>query len=260
MSNQTCKKSNKNTVDIEICSNFQIKIHNSWLCFWNDEAKEEVKEIFKKIGEDYFPKKENIFRFMQSDLARIKCIIIGMDPYPSCYGENGTCIPHATGRSFEVASLESWQDKINQKSLINIIKTIYYNKTCKKVSIDEIREKLKSGEFKLSEPKLWFDKTEKQGVLWLNAALTVEQEQVGSHMKHWKEFMNEVFVYINQKNPNALWCLWGKNAQERVLKKIDKDKCICSSHPRCRKFICENCFQTITEKTGINWIYFLHTK
>ncbi|MBP5790357.1 MAG: hypothetical protein J6W29_09030, partial [Neisseriaceae bacterium] len=228
MSNQTCKQSNKNTVDIKICSNFQIKIHDSWSNFWdNENNKEKVKKIFNKIGEDYFPKKENIFRFMQNDLTQIKCIIIGMDPYPSCYKKNDECIPNATGRSFEVASLESWQDKINQKSLINIIKTIYYNKTGKKVSIDEIRKKLKSDEFELSEPKLWFDKTEKQGVLWLNAALTVKQGQAGSHITDWEEFMNMVFCYIKQKNHCAIWCLWGKKAQEKV--KIDKDKCICSS-------------------------------
>ena len=132
MSNQTCKQSNEDLVNIKICSNFQIKIHDSWSNFWDNEdnkAKKEVKKIFNEIDKDdkdYFPKKENIFRFMQNDLTQIKCIIIGMDPYPSCYKKNDECIPNATGRSFEVASLESWQDKINQKSLINIIKTIYY--------------------------------------------------------------------------------------------------------------------------------------
>ena len=259
MSNQTCKQSNEDLVNIKICSNFQIKIHDSWSNFWdNENNKEKVKEIFNKIRENYFPKKENIFRFMQNDLTQIKCIIIGMDPYPSCYEENGTCIPHATGRSFEVAGLKSWQDTINP-SLLNIIKALHYDETRKKISIDETRKECEG--FRLPD-KSWFDETEEQGVLWLNAALTVKQGQVGSHMEHWEKFMNEVFVYINQENPNALWCLWGKKAQKRVLNaiKIDETKCIYSSHPRFRKFICENCFQTITEKTGINWIYFLHTK
>ena len=60
--------------------------HPSWDVFMTDETIEQLKQIECKIGEsvkDYFPKDENVLRFLHTDLNNIKCIIVGMEPYPS---------------------------------------------------------------------------------------------------------------------------------------------------------------------------------
>ena len=104
------------------------KIHKSWLDFFTNDIENELENIEKQIGDNYFPSKENILRFMQLDLNKVKYIIVGMEPYPSSYIENNQVIPEATGRSFEVSSVKSWNQKFKQSSLRNILKTIYFNK------------------------------------------------------------------------------------------------------------------------------------
>ena len=64
MSNQTCKQSNEDLVNIKICSNFQIKIHDSWSNFWNNEdnkAKKKLKKYLLKLIKIIFLKKKIFF-------------------------------------------------------------------------------------------------------------------------------------------------------------------------------------------------------
>lgn len=89
------------------------KIHKSWLDFFTNDIENELENIEKQIGDNYFPSKENILRFMQLDLNKVKYIIVGMEPYPSSYIENNQVIPEATGRSFEVSSVKSWNKNLN---------------------------------------------------------------------------------------------------------------------------------------------------
>ena len=98
---------------------------------WNDFIKrkdiiESLKNIESKIGVNYYPSTENVLRFLETNLLNIKCIIVGMEPYPTSFIKDGKEVPIATGRSFEVALLEgeTWDYKIKQSSLRNILKTI----------------------------------------------------------------------------------------------------------------------------------------
>ena len=232
---------------------FIINNHPCWDDFLKrNDIQNELKEIEIKIGQDYFPKKENIFRFMENDIKNIKYIIVGMEPYPSSFEYNGEIIPEATGRSFEVGSLrtKTWGDKFKQSSLRNILKTIYYNETNTLIDLQTLRDKISNKEFQISNPSDWFDNTEKQGVLWLNATLTVKPNMVDTHRIYWNYFMTELFKYINQINPNVIWVLWGNAAQERVLSIIPKDNCICSVHPRLASFVNANCFKQLDQ---VNW-------
>ena len=68
------------------------KIHKSWLDFFTNDIENELENIEKQIGDNYFPSKENILRFMQLDLNKVKYIIVGMEPYPSSYIENNQVI------------------------------------------------------------------------------------------------------------------------------------------------------------------------
>jgi uracil DNA glycosylase len=104
-------------------------------------------------------------------------------------------------------------------------------------------------EFKILPPKALFDNLEQQGVLFLNATLTVQKNKVDSHTKYWKEFMEELIKFIDSKQ-NIKWLLWGDKAQNRILPIIDKNNAVCAVHPRIASFVEQNCFKEIT---SIRW-------
>ena len=94
-----------------------INNHPSWNAFLTDEIISKLDKIENEIGDDYTPSKENILRFMRLDLANVKVIIIGQDPY----FQQGA----ANGRSFQPALLKSWDEPFRQVSLKNILCLIY---------------------------------------------------------------------------------------------------------------------------------------
>ena len=224
--------------------------HKSWNNFFNEQNIEKIKEIENKINKNFYPIESKVLKFTENDLKKIKYIILGMDPYPSDYIKNGIITPEATGRSFEVDSLNNWNQKFKQSSLRNIVKTIYYNKYNKKISMDEIRELINEDKFKLKQPKEWFNSLEEQGVLFLNASLTVEPGKPDSHRKYWNDFMDSLIEYINE-NSDAKWCVWGDKAYNRIKNIVNQENIIKSSHPRVDKFVLENCFQYMKD---INWL------
>lgn len=230
-----------------------LNIDPSWNDFLNrKDIQEELKNIESKIGNNYFPSKENVLRFLSQNVNELKCIIVGMEPYPTSYKKDDIEIPMATGRSFEVSILEGkdWNFKIKQSSLRNILKTIYYNKTKNIRSLEEIREEINNGTFKILNPVELFDNLEKQGVMFLNATLTVEKENVDSHRKHWEYFMNELIKYIDSRNKSVYWLLWGDKAKTRILPFIKMSNAIITQHPRLAGFVKENCFNVIK---NVNW-------
>jgi uracil-DNA glycosylase len=229
----------------------QKDVHPSWNEFFTNEIKRELKNIENSVSE-YYPLEENVLRFTETDLANIKYVIVGMEPYCTEYIKNGQTIPEATGRSFEVGSLldKKWDAKFKQSSLRNIIKTIYYNETGELISMEQLREKINDNSFKISQPKEWFDSMEKQGVLFLNATLTVQPHKVDSHTKLWTEFMNKLILFIAEEQ-SPQWLLWGNKATDRVEPLIDKEMIIKCSHPRVNNFCLENCFQYADK---VNWL------
>lgn len=227
-------------------------MNQNWNTFLNNEnVKKEIIKIEKHLNyELYFPEHDKIYRFTDIDPLKIKVIIVGMEPYASSFVENKIEFPEATGRSFEVRSLKSWEQKFKQSSLRNILKAIYKTYYHKSVSMDEIRGKIKTKEFPISEPKIWFDNLEKQGVLFLNASLTVKQHEPNTHTKLWEDFMNLLTDYLNNINPNIIWCLFGKQAQERFQNKVNHSLCAC--HPRLTEFCNTDIFIQLKDK--INFI------
>lgn len=228
-----------------------FKIYDNNWNFITSEREHELEKIYDAVRNscEFFPIEDNVLRFLKADFNNLKYIIVGMEPYPSSFEKEGIIIPEATGRSFEVASINSWQDKFKQSSLRNILKTIYFNDTGTIKSLSEIREEITSGDFKILKPHEWYDDLENQGVLFLNASLTVEANNVGSHTKLWDDFMKSLIEYID-KNSSAKWLLWGNDAKNRVYDLVNHENCILSCHPRLAKFVEENCFQYTKD---INW-------
>ena len=185
-------------------------IHPSWQEFLTDEIRQELQEIEQQIGNNYNPgSSRQILRFLTTDLTKIKVVWLGQDVYPM----KGV----ATGRAFEVGTLESWQQPFKQVSMKNIIRLIHkeYNQIQSYQDIrtyEEIKKELEKGTFRLQDPQHWFDALEEQGVLFLNTSFTCEPGKPNSHKEIWAHFSKCVLLYISKVNPDIIWFLWGKEA------------------------------------------------
>lgn len=230
------------------------EVHPSWEKFLRDDMLNDLKDIEIKIGENINPEPENVLRFLSNDLQKVKVVILGQDPYP----EKG----RATGRSFEVGDLKSWNDKFRQVSLKNIIRLIYknYNNIDKYNEIkkfSEIQSLIKNGEFNILSPEKLFKSWEKQGVLLLNTYLSVETGIPGSHIKIWEKFSFQLLNYISKENKTIKWFLWGKQAEtasQHIVcgyKYISRHPMMCSSKYD-DDFLKNPCFKETME--DINWL------
>ena len=150
-----------------------------------------------------YPDKHEIFNALHlASFSEVKVVILGQDPY---HGPN-----QAHGLSFSVKP-----DVIVPPSLQNIFK--------------ELRDDL--GCFIPNNGCLieW----SRQGVLLLNAVLTVCSGQPNSHKgKGWEQFTDKVIELLNEREQPLVFMLWGKNAQEKEhLITSPKHLVIKSSHP-----------------------------
>lgn len=207
----------------------EIGINDSWENFWQEDTKTMVAAIQNKIDTPFTPGAENVFRFFRLDLATIKVVILGQDPYPQK--------DFATGRAFEVANINDWLDTKINPSLKNIVKLLH--KTfCDKTSVKSIvnvRKDITNGKFKVAQPNQLFEKWEKQGVLLINTALTCAEggsEKSNTHSGYWHSFTKKLLAYISKTNPNLKWFLWGKHARLFAQKTKIKGKLFESAHPR----------------------------
>ena len=220
-----------------------INNHPSWNAFLTDEIISKLEKIENEIGDDYTPSKENILRFMRLDLANVKVIIIGQDPY---FQEGA-----ANGRSFQPALLKSWDEPFRQVSLKNILRLIYKSYFDEQLSYKEV---LSKNAFTKS-PTDWFDSLEAQGVLFLNMYLTCQIGHPNSHRHIWGDFVTEVIRYIEEKQ-NVIWFLWGTEANS--CKPFIKGKIYSSNHPMMcgtnnpKDFLKSDCF--LKTKDIINWL------
>jgi uracil-DNA glycosylase len=171
-----------------------IQINESWKQALKDEF---TKPYFQQIvaflktekaaGKIIYPKGSNIFNaFNLTPFDKVKVVILGQDPY---HGPN-----QAHGLSFSV--LPGIKPP---PSLVNIFKEI-------------------KSDIGLQMPADFGDLTHwaKQGVLLLNAALTVRAGEPFSHAKFgWADFTDAVIRTISDKKENVVFILWGKFAQEK---------------------------------------------
>lgn len=174
----------------------------SWLSVLSEELKKpylnELKSFLlneKQKGFIVFPKNKDIFNaFNYTPFDEVKVVIIGQDPY---HGDG-----QAHGLSFSV------QKGITPPpSLKNIYKEL----------ANDIEDFQIPNHGDLTS---WA----KQGVLLLNATLTVNAHQPGSHQKRgWEKFTDHVISEISAKKTGVIFLLWGKFAQQKE-QLIDKTK------------------------------------
>ncbi|MBF0408352.1 MAG: uracil-DNA glycosylase [Candidatus Riflebacteria bacterium] len=187
-------------------------------------------------------------RFLNFDLNETKVVILGQDLYP----QPGI----ATGRAFEVGGLNDWVSLKKNTSLQNILKLLHKNslKNTDVSPIKDVRKAIKDSSFSILPPNSLFKNWEKQGVLLLNTALTCEIDKPKSHSNYWACFMQKVINFVKRISPDAMWFLWGKNAQVFGMEIDGKKKLECN-HPRLNSqckgdFLFENHFNI---KSKVEW-------
>lgn len=230
-------------------------IDKSWDDFLTRENVNELSKIEKEIFEsnnEFTPVPENVLRFLQIPLDKIKVIILGQDPYP----QKGV----ATGRAFEVGTLKSWNEKFSNISLKNIIRAIYSAYKSKYLKYSEIKKEI-GLYFQLNSPDKLFVSWEQQGVLLLNTSFTCEIGKSNSHEKYWKHFTLSLLNYISRKNKEIIWFLWGNNAKT-IVEGVEIKNKIESMHPmmcydkpgRDDDFLFGKVNAFYETKTMINWL------
>lgn len=180
-----------------------------WKKFLSDEIhKEYFIELMKKVSLEYkskivFPSYENIFRaFNLVKPSKVKVVIIGQDPY---HGIN-----QANGLAFSVC------DKCKiPPSLRNIYKELVDDLGCKYPKNGDLTQ--------------WAN----EGVLLINAVLTVEKAQANSHKDlDWHRFTDSVIKKLSDEKENIVFILWGTPSQKKEsLIDTKKHLVIKSAHP-----------------------------
>ena len=177
-----------------------IKIHSSWQTVLSAEFdKPYFQQLITFVKKEYttkicFPKGNQIFAaFDHCPFDKIKIVIIGQDPYHGSGQANGLCFSVNDGIAFP-------------PSLINIFKEI---------QTDSNLPFPKSGNL-----ERWAD----QGVLLLNATLTVSESEAGSHQNQgWETFTDAVIQKISEEKENVVFLLWGGFAKKKGAK-IDRNR------------------------------------
>lgn len=184
-------------------------IHNSWDLKLKEEF--ELPYIAKLEGflkeerrlHNIYPKKTEVFNaFKLTSFENIKVVILGQDPY---HGPN-----QAHGLSFSV----NYGIKI-PPSLANIYK--------------ELKSDIDFAIPSHGNLTSWAN----QGVLLLNATLTVRAGEPGSHQKKgWETFTDAVIKLISDKKENCVFLLWGNFAKSKInLIDLDKHLVLTAAHP-----------------------------
>jgi len=186
-----------------------VNIHQSWKPHLQDEFdKPYFKDLTDFVKSEYrnhtcFPPQNQIFStFEHCHFEDVKVVIIGQDPYHGDGQANGLCFSVNDGL-------------IHPPSLKNIFK--------------EIETDLGIAYPKSGNLERWA----KQGVLLLNATLTVRANIAGSHQKKgWETFTDAVIKTISDKKEGVVFLLWGGFAKNKV-KLISKNKhhILESGHP-----------------------------
>ena len=218
-----------------------VRIHESWKTRLKDEFK---KEYFVKLAQfikdEYkiktvFPPPYSIFSaFEFCPFDKVKVVILGQDPYHGRGQANGLCFSVNDGVPIP-------------PSLANIYK--------------EIENDIGAA----PPPSGNLERWAKQGVLLLNATLTVAAGQPGSHQqKGWEEFTDAVIKILSEEKEHLVFLLWGRYAQDKGAF-IDEKKHLVlrAAHPSpfsayngffgCKHFSQTNAYLEFIGETPIKW-------
>lgn len=186
-----------------------VKIEESWKKELHDEwSKDYFVRLTNFVRNEYatkqiFPPGRQIFAaFNATPFNEVKVVILGQDPYHDVGQANGLCFSVNDGIQFP-------------PSLRNIFQEVH----------NDIGSPIpQSGDL---------TRWAKQGVLLLNATLTVEAHKAASHQRQgWEQFTDEVISHLSNHRQNLVFILWGSYAiSKRSLIDPDKHLILTSVHP-----------------------------
>jgi uracil-DNA glycosylase len=219
----------------------EVKIASDWKALLAEEfSKPYFEELTRFVKEEYatrriYPRGSNIFRaFDKCPLDKLKVVIIGQDPYHGPGQAHGLCFSVDEGVP-------------HPPSLQNIFK---------EVAADIGTPIPTSGNL---------DRWAEQGVLLLNAVLTVREHEAASHAgKGWEQFTDAVVRKIAERKRGVVYLLWGSYAQKKGAIANPTENCILKAvHPSplsayrgflgCKHFSKANEYLISTGQTPINW-------
>ncbi len=186
-----------------------VKIESSWKKKLQGEFdKPYFKTLTDFVRNEYshyriYPPGELIFNaFNLCPFNTVKVVLLGQDPYHEPGQAQGLCFSVNDGQTFP-------------PSLVNIFK--------------EIKDDTGTAIPRSGSLVRWAQ----QGVLLLNATLTVREHQAGSHQnKGWETFTDEVIKMLNADKEHVVFMLWGSYAQRKGAF-IDRNRhlVLTSAHP-----------------------------
>ena len=221
----------------------QIDLDPSWLELLQSEFGAPYMQTLKTFLTDEMKHNKSILpnptlwfnALNTTHLEDVKVVILGQDPYPT--------IEHAHGLCFSVLP----EVKPLPKSLLNINKELLND-----LGID-------------NNHNGYLQPWAQQGVLLLNAVLTVEAGKANAHQgKGWERFTDKVIEVVNEECENVVFILWGSYAQKKGAS-IDtaRHMVIKSPHPSplsayrgffgSKPFSRTNAYLEAHGKTPINW-------
>jgi len=219
----------------------EVRIEESWKEKLGPEfSKPYFNELVDFVRSEYesqtiYPPGKKIFNaFDYCPLSKAKIVILGQDPYHGQGQANGLCF--------------SVNDDVKfPPSLVNIFKEVQSDTASSLPSTGNLER--------------WAN----QGVLLLNATLTVRANQPGSHQnKGWGKFTDEVIRVVDSVKEGIVFMLWGAYAQ-RKGELIDSDKhlVLSSPHPSpfsadrgffgCQHFSKANAYLSARGSTKVTW-------
>jgi uracil-DNA glycosylase len=186
-----------------------VNISSDWKSVLAKEfEKDYFIELSNFINSEYkinlcYPPKDLIFSaFNKTPFEAVKVVIIGQDPYHGNGQANGLCFSVSEGVK-------------HPPSLVNVFR--------------EIKTDLQIDVYESGNLERWAS----QGVLLLNATLTVRGNEAASHQqKGWEKFTDAVISNISERKEGVVFMLWGGFAKKKGIK-VDRDKhfVLESGHP-----------------------------
>lgn len=219
----------------------EVKIAQDWKDILAPEfEKPYFEQLTHFVREEYaahrvYPRGSNIFRaFDKCPFDKVKVVIIGQDPYHGPGQAHGLCFSVADGVPFP-------------PSLQNIFKEVH---------ADTGAEIPLSGNL---------DRWAEQGVLLLNAVLTVREHEAASHAgKGWESFTDAVVRAVAERKEGVVYMLWGSYAQRKgAIADPTKNLILKAVHPSplsayrgflgCRHFSQANAYLAGIGQEPIKW-------
>jgi len=228
------KKTNAQGKEVQLDASWLKHLESEFNLDYMQDLRNFLKQE-KRLGKQVYPPSDLIFNAMNTTpFDQVKVVILGQDPYHGPGQAHGLCFSVLPGVKVP-------------PSLVNIYK--------------EIKADLGIETAQHGYLQSWAE----QGVLLLNAVLTVEKAMAASHQgKGWERFTDRIVSELNEKREHLVFLLWGSYAQKKG-QFIDRDRHLVlqSTHPSplsayrgflgCRHFSQTNAYLQKTGQQAVDW-------